>query len=180
MAEKITLKNMLANLPQKTDVDTVVGRDSSGNPVYIKKSDLAQVVAELMPVATAEKNGLMPYSLILRGLNIETIKSRTNPCFKINDTEVWERTIGFICIAINQNPVLAVFNLYHGEPKIPIFLNYLLNPDKSNYIEFFTKDQSVYFRIKAENAIGYYYICCSSGYEYIGNDVIDDSYEKSA
>ena len=29
MAEKITLKNMLANLPQKTDVDTVVGRDSS-------------------------------------------------------------------------------------------------------------------------------------------------------
>lgn len=49
MAEKITLKSMLANLPQKTDVDTVVGRDSSGNPVYIKKSDLAQVVAELMP-----------------------------------------------------------------------------------------------------------------------------------
>ena len=49
MAEKITLKNTLANLPQKTDVDTVVGRDASGNPVYIKKSDLAQVVAELMP-----------------------------------------------------------------------------------------------------------------------------------
>lgn len=48
MAEKITMKDMLANLPQKTDVDTVVGRDASGNPVYIKKSDLAQVVAELM------------------------------------------------------------------------------------------------------------------------------------
>lgn len=49
MAEKITMKDMLANLPQKTDVDIVVGRDASGNPVYIKKSDLAQVlVAELM------------------------------------------------------------------------------------------------------------------------------------
>ena len=59
MAEKITLKSMLANLPQKTDVDTVVGRDSSGNPIYIKKSALAQVVAELMPVATAGKAGLM-------------------------------------------------------------------------------------------------------------------------
>ena len=59
MAEKITMKDMLANLPQKTDVDTVVGRDASGNPVYIKKSDLAQVVAELMPVATAGKAGLM-------------------------------------------------------------------------------------------------------------------------
>ena len=51
MAEKITLKSMLANLPQKTDVDTVVGRDSSGNPVYIKKSDLAQVVAELTGIS---------------------------------------------------------------------------------------------------------------------------------
>lgn len=59
MAEKITLKNTLANLPQKTDVDSIVAKDASGNPVFIKKSDLAQVVAELMPVATAEKNGLM-------------------------------------------------------------------------------------------------------------------------
>ena len=133
-----------------------------------------------MPTATAEKNGLMPYSLILRGLNIERIDSRTNPCFKINDTKTWERAIGFICIAINQNPVLAVFNLYHGDSEILIHLNYLLNPDKSNYIEFFTKDQSAYFRINFNNAIGYYYICCSSGYEYIGDDVIDDSYEKSA
>lgn len=43
MAEKITLKNALANLPQKTDVDSIVARDASGNPVYIKKADLAQV-----------------------------------------------------------------------------------------------------------------------------------------
>lgn len=49
MAEKITLKNALANLPQKTDVDSIVATDASGNPVYIKKSDLAQVVAELIP-----------------------------------------------------------------------------------------------------------------------------------
>lgn len=48
MAEKITLKNALANLPQKTDVDSIVAKDASGNPVFIKKSDLAQVVAELM------------------------------------------------------------------------------------------------------------------------------------
>ena len=63
MAEKITMKDMLANLPQKTDVDTVVGRDASGNPVYIKKSDLAQVVAELMPLATLENKGLLSQSL---------------------------------------------------------------------------------------------------------------------
>ena len=49
MAEKITLKNTLANLPQKTDVDSIVATDASGNPVYIKKSDLAQVVADSCP-----------------------------------------------------------------------------------------------------------------------------------
>lgn len=37
MAEKITLKNALANLPQKTDVDSIVAKDASGNPVFIKK-----------------------------------------------------------------------------------------------------------------------------------------------
>ena len=59
MAEKITLKNALANLPQKTDVDSIVAKDASGNPVFIKKSDLAQVVAELIPVATTTTKGLM-------------------------------------------------------------------------------------------------------------------------
>lgn len=40
---------MLAALPQKTDCDSLVARDSSGNPIYIKKSDAAQVMAELIP-----------------------------------------------------------------------------------------------------------------------------------
>lgn len=59
MAGKITLKNALANLPQKTDVDSIVATDASGNPVYIKKSDLAQVVAELIGFATSSKSGLL-------------------------------------------------------------------------------------------------------------------------
>lgn len=62
MAEKITLKNALANLPQKTDVDSIVAKDASGNPVYIKKSDLAQVVAELMPDAAKGSRGLVSIS----------------------------------------------------------------------------------------------------------------------
>lgn len=53
MAEKITLKNALTNLPQKTDVDSIVATDALGNPVFIKKSDLAQVVAELIRIPEA-------------------------------------------------------------------------------------------------------------------------------
>lgn len=49
MTEKITLKDALSGLTQKADVDSIVARDSSGTPVYIKKSDLAKVMASLMP-----------------------------------------------------------------------------------------------------------------------------------
>ena len=59
MAEKITLKNTLANLPQKTDVDSIVATDASGNPVYIKKADLAQVVAELIHFTFPTINGIL-------------------------------------------------------------------------------------------------------------------------
>ena len=60
MTEKITFKDMLAALPQQQDAGSIVARDANGNPIFISKADLVQVAAELMPVATAEKNGLMP------------------------------------------------------------------------------------------------------------------------
>ena len=63
MAEKITLKNMLANLPQKTDADSLVATDGSGNPIYIKKADLAQVVAELIPVT--RQNSMVKLKFLL-------------------------------------------------------------------------------------------------------------------
>lgn len=49
MIEKVTLKDTFAGLTKATDVDNIIARDKNGNPVFIKKSDLAQVVAELMP-----------------------------------------------------------------------------------------------------------------------------------
>ena len=78
MAEKITLKNALANLPQKTDVDSIVATDASGNPVYIKKSDLAQVVAELIGTASESKDGLMPSLTYKTGLRTQLFLSDSN------------------------------------------------------------------------------------------------------
>lgn len=85
MAEKITLKNMLANLPQKTDVDSIVATDASGNPVYIKKADLAQVVAELIGGANSTLNaktlGMRPLSFFYKRITII-------------DSENWDSIIG--------------------------------------------------------------------------------------
>lgn len=42
------LKDYFGTLPQKTDVDSIMAKDANGNPVWIKKADLAAVAAELM------------------------------------------------------------------------------------------------------------------------------------
>lgn len=109
MAEKITLKNALANLPQKTDVDSIVATDASGNPVYIKKSDLAQVVAELMPTATAKKNGLMSieqYMLMPQELSI----GKTFNAINLGTYE--KRYMRFIALIFGYNPSSMVAQGY--------------------------------------------------------------------
>ena len=42
-------KDYLGTLPQQSNVDSIMAKDANGNPIWIKKADLAQVAAELMP-----------------------------------------------------------------------------------------------------------------------------------
>lgn len=72
------LKDYFGTLPQKTDVDSIMAKDANGNPVWIKKADLAAVAAELMPVATAEKNGTMSADFYNRGIRGCLILSSPN------------------------------------------------------------------------------------------------------
>lgn len=41
-------KDYLGTLPQQSNVDSIMAKDANGNPVWIKKADLAQVAAELI------------------------------------------------------------------------------------------------------------------------------------
>lgn len=41
-------KDYLGTLPQQSNVDSIMAKDANGNPVWIKKADLAQVAAELL------------------------------------------------------------------------------------------------------------------------------------
>ena len=126
MAEKITMKDMLANLPQKTDVDTVVGRDASGNPVCIKKSDLAQVVAELIPVATSEKNGLMSKDLLpikfedlhdVDSLKIGRLNNREQ-CFLIISSHPYSsRFSAYLVVSSYINPSFVITKIILKEGK---------------------------------------------------------------
>ena len=83
------LKNYLSTLPQQSDVDCIIAMDANGNPIRIKKSDLAQVAAELIGTADANKNGLMSNEYykkcIMRSFSVLTFIKL------INMTGVWQR-----------------------------------------------------------------------------------------
>ena len=53
-----TMKEVESALPQKKEINYVRALDKEGNPILISKEDLAQVVGELIPVVTPEKDGL--------------------------------------------------------------------------------------------------------------------------
>ena len=52
------MKEVESALPQKKEINYVRALDKEGNPILINKEDLAQVVGELIPVVTPEKDGL--------------------------------------------------------------------------------------------------------------------------
>ena len=59
-----TMKEVESALPQKKEINYVRALDKNGNPILINKEDLAQVVGELIGIATSQKNGLQKYNLI--------------------------------------------------------------------------------------------------------------------
>ena len=123
MAEKITLKNALANLPQKTDVDSIVATDASGNPVYIKKADLAQVVAELMSLGTRINKGLTYNALTCDEISIDNIEnvadSMISPSCALFNVSACETTpVGnglLLCFNRKGGSNHLIFQLFFGD-----------------------------------------------------------------
>ena len=150
MAEKITLKNTLANLPQKTDVDSIVATDASGNPVYIKKADLAQVVAELIPTATAEKAGLMSKDFFNIGKRrtLELSGDNKQRLVKIASLpkNTYIRYIVFVQGFYEIAPIMCAINIRSDSAVVfSTVVNGIL-PIPSN-IELYTKEIDNYFNI---------------------------------
>ena len=71
-----TMKEVESALPQKKEINYVRALDKDGNPILINKEDLAQVVGELIPTVSDEKDGLISKSInpnMLKAGNTKTI-----------------------------------------------------------------------------------------------------------
>ena len=58
-----TMKEVESALPQKKEINYVRALDKDGNPILINKEDLAQVVGELIPTVSDEKDGFISKSI---------------------------------------------------------------------------------------------------------------------
>ena len=67
-----TMKEVESALPQKKEINYVRALDKNGNPILINKEDLAQVVGELIPIATLNNNGLWDKKMTPRLVNYKS------------------------------------------------------------------------------------------------------------
>ena len=67
-----TMKEVESALPQKKEINYVRALDKNGNPILISKEDLAQVVGELIPIATLNNNGLWDKKMTPRLVNYKS------------------------------------------------------------------------------------------------------------
>lgn len=67
-----TMKEVESALPQKKEINYVRALDKEGNPILINKEDLAQVVGELLPIATLNNNGLWDKKMTPRLVNYKS------------------------------------------------------------------------------------------------------------
>lgn len=68
-----TMKEVESALPQKKEINYVRALDKDRNPILINKEDLAQVVGELIPVATFQKNGLWDKKMVPVWMNAKCL-----------------------------------------------------------------------------------------------------------
>ena len=67
-----TMKEVESALPQKKEINYIRALDKNGNPILINKEDLAQVVGELIPIATLNNNGLWDKKMTPRLVNYKS------------------------------------------------------------------------------------------------------------
>ena len=150
MIEKVTLKDTFAGLTKATDVDNIIARDKNGNPVYISKADLAAVAAELMPVATAGKAGLMSKDFFNIGKRRTLMLSGDNKQRLVKIASLPKNTyiryIVFVQGFYEISPIMCAINIRSESTAVFSTVVNSILPIPSS-IEFYTKEIDNYFNI---------------------------------
>lgn len=134
-------------------------------------------VAELMPVATTIANGLMSAKDRKYGLYFETLTNKSYPCYKFGESKAWQRNIGLVLFTLASESNFVLFRTSQSNTNFDAYVDKIIGARP--YLSFFTKDNVLYLRIEytagGNNPL---YILSGIGVEYIGDNVIDDTYTE--
>lgn len=134
-------------------------------------------VAELMPVATTIANGLMSAKDKKYGLYFETLTNKSKPCYKFGESKAWQRNIGLVLFTLSSESNFVLFRTNQTNINFDAYVDKIIGARP--YLSFFTKDNVLYLRIEytagGNNPL---YILSGIGVEYIGDNVIDDTYTE--
>jgi len=116
-----TMKEVESALPQKKEINYVRALDKDGNPILISKEDLAQVVGELIPVATFQKSGLWDKKMVPTRMNAKCLLMTVNQECVVNFLISTRHTY------IAQNTLAVVQVMYGVDDKyISVRYHYLI------------------------------------------------------
>ncbi len=141
------------DLTKVSDAAYIRALDSNGNPVLISKADLAQVAAELMPVATITNNGLMGKD-----------DKRNMPCyfsrldsgtqvFAIRDFSSWVRNGGSVMFVPDTSMDMVYFSVYPQDATLNVKCRYAFAEYKG--LEFYTKGMDLFVKVSVPASNGF-------------------------
>ena len=130
-----------------------------------------------MPVATTIANGLMSAKDRKYGLYYEYLTNKSYPCYKFGEPKAWQRNIGLVLFTLNGESNFVLFRTNQTNKSLSAYVDNIIGARRC--LSFFTKDNVLYLRIEytagGNNPL---YILSGIGVEYIGDNVIDDTYTE--
>lgn len=130
-----------------------------------------------MPVATTIANGLMSANDRKYGLYFENLTNKSYPCYKFGESKAWQRNIGLVLFTLNGESNFVLFRTNQTDKSLGAYVDNIIGARRC--LSFFTKDNVLYLRIEytagGNNPL---YILSGIGVEYIGDNVIDDTYTE--
>ena len=129
-----------------------------------------------MPVATAAAKGLMSADDKKQGLTAYPIKTQINPCFKIPG-KLWLRNCGLAMLSLNGGIQFVCFSSYKQSSQVSSHVYDVCGSE--NHMRFYHDSENFYIKINCQGSYdSTLYVLSSAGVEYIGEDVIDDTYTE--
>ena len=152
------MKEVESALPQKKEINYVRALDKDRNPILINKEDLAQVVGELIPVVTPEKDGLSNSKFATTKIKSEG--KRSVLLYRSSSSQWAPFAIRVSCIStgepLSDFCVYIAGNTMELQDSTKVYVKYLYGqPNSDTYLKMkYESDHRISIYLTSDNSLG--------------------------